>query len=99
MNEKNNLTFTHLFDRIADILDQAKNQIVRTVNSEIVVAYRHNPTIGLVLCSEKNEAIARYSVLNESKQLFAAKYLTSLPSEEELQKELQRERKLLEEKL
>lgn len=58
-----------------------------------------NPTIGLVLCSEKNEAIARYSVLNESKQLFAAKYLTYLPSEEELQKELRRERKLLEEKL
>lgn len=55
-----------------------------------------NPTIGLVLCSEKNEAIARYSVLNESKQLFAAKYLTYLPSEKELQKELQRERRLLE---
>lgn len=56
-----------------------------------------NPTIGLVLCSEKNEAIARYSVLKESKQLFAAKYLTYLPSEDELAKELQRERKLLEE--
>jgi predicted nuclease of restriction endonuclease-like (RecB) superfamily len=57
-----------------------------------------NPTIGLVLCSEKNEAIAKYSVLNESKQLFAAKYLTYLPSEEELQKELQRERSLIERK-
>jgi len=57
-----------------------------------------NPTIGLVLCSEKNEAIAKYSVLNESKQLFAAKYLTYLPSEEELQKELQRERSLIEER-
>lgn len=56
-----------------------------------------NPTIGLVLCSEKNEAIARYSVLKESKQLFAAKYLTYMPSEEELAKELQRERKRLEE--
>jgi len=57
-----------------------------------------NPTIGLVLCSEKNEAIAKYSVLNESKQLFAAKYLTYLPSEEELQKQLQKERSLIEEK-
>ncbi len=56
-----------------------------------------NPTIGLVLCSEKNEAVARYSVLNESKQLFAAKYLTYLPSEAELQEELKRERSLLEE--
>jgi predicted nuclease of restriction endonuclease-like (RecB) superfamily len=57
-----------------------------------------NPTIGLVLCSEKNEAIAKYSVLNESKQLFAAKYLTYLPSEKEPQEELQRERSLIEER-
>ncbi|WP_020589860.1 PDDEXK nuclease domain-containing protein [Desulfobacter curvatus] len=56
-----------------------------------------NPTIGLILCSEKNEAVARYSVLNESKQLFAAKYVTYLPTEEELEKELQRERRRLEE--
>ncbi|WP_321494183.1 PDDEXK nuclease domain-containing protein [uncultured Desulfobacter sp.] len=55
------------------------------------------PTIGLILCSEKNEAVARYSVLNESKQLFAAKYVTYLPSEEELERELHRERRRLEE--
>ncbi|SFW97981.1 PDDEXK nuclease domain-containing protein [Marinospirillum alkaliphilum] len=51
-----------------------------------------NPTIGLILCSERNQTVARYSVLNESKQLFASKYVTELPSEEELQKELERER-------
>lgn len=51
-----------------------------------------NPTIGLILCSERNQTVAKYSVLNESKQLFASKYLTELPSEEELQRELQRER-------
>ncbi len=51
-----------------------------------------NPTIGLILCSERNNTVAKYSVLNESKQLFASKYLTELPSEEELQKELERER-------
>ncbi len=55
-----------------------------------------NPTIGLILCSEKNEAVAKYSVLNESKQLFAAKYLTYLPTEKELQRELKRERELIE---
>lgn len=55
-----------------------------------------NPTIGLILCAEKNEAIAKYSVLSDSKQIFAAKYLQHLPSEEELQRELQRERYLLE---
>lgn len=47
-----------------------------------------NPTIGLILCAEKNEAVARYSVLKESKQLFAAKYITYLPTVEELQREL-----------
>ena len=51
-----------------------------------------NPTIGLILCSERNNTVAKYSVLNESKHLFASKYLTELPSEEELQKEIQRER-------
>jgi hypothetical protein len=51
-----------------------------------------NPTIGLVLCSEKSEAVVRYSVLAEQQQLFAAKYLPNLPSEEELKRELERER-------
>jgi predicted nuclease of restriction endonuclease-like (RecB) superfamily len=55
-----------------------------------------NPTIGLILCSKKNEAVARYSVLHESRQLFAARYLTYLPTEEELQRELERERRLIE---
>lgn len=57
-----------------------------------------NPTIGLILCSEKNEAIARYSVLNDSKQLFASKYMLYLPTEKELEQELMRERKRIEEK-
>ena len=55
-----------------------------------------NPTIGLILCSSKNQAVARYSVLRESRHLFAAKYLTYLPSENELQHELRRERRLIE---
>ena len=50
-----------------------------------------NPTIGLILCSEKNETIARYSVLKESRQLFAKKYRLQLPSEDELAAELKRE--------
>lgn len=57
-----------------------------------------NPTIGLILCSEKNEAIAKYSVLNDAKQIFASKYKLTLPTEEELQTELSRARKRLEEK-
>ena len=55
-----------------------------------------NPTIGLILCSTKNEAIARYSVLAEGRRIFAAKYLKVLPSEDALRRELERERGMLE---
>ena len=55
-----------------------------------------NPTIGLILCSEKNEAVARYSILNDAKQMFASKYKLTLPTEEELQAELTEARKILE---
>jgi predicted nuclease of restriction endonuclease-like (RecB) superfamily len=55
-----------------------------------------NPTIGLILCTERNEAVARYSVLHGSEQIFAARYVTWLPTVEELQAELQRERQLIE---
>ena len=57
-----------------------------------------NPTLGIVLCSNRNEAVVKYSVLHESKQLFASKYLLYLPSEDELKKEIERERKLLDAK-
>ena len=57
---------------------------------------RDNPTIGLILCSRKNEAIARYSVLREGRHIFAAKYVKYLPTEEDLQRELERERRLFE---
>ena len=50
-----------------------------------------NPTIGINLCSEKGQAIVKYSVLEESKQLFASKYKLYLPTEEELALELKRE--------
>ena len=53
-----------------------------------------NPTIGLLLCTETGKDIVRYSVLNGSKQLFAAKYLTYLPSEEDLRKEIERQKEV-----
>jgi predicted nuclease of restriction endonuclease-like (RecB) superfamily len=55
-----------------------------------------NPTIGIILCSEKNEAMVKYSVLEESKQLFASKYMLYMPTEEELIKELSKERERFE---
>jgi predicted nuclease of restriction endonuclease-like (RecB) superfamily len=50
-----------------------------------------NPTIGLILCSNKDDTIVRYSVLEDSKQIFASKYMMVLPTEEEIKMELERE--------
>jgi predicted nuclease of restriction endonuclease-like (RecB) superfamily len=55
-----------------------------------------NPTIGLILCTEKNETVARYSVLNDRKQIFASKYMLCLPTEEQLRMEVEKERRLIE---
>ncbi len=43
-----------------------------------------NPTIGIILCTEKDETIVKYSVLAENEKLFASKYRLYLPKEEEL---------------
>ncbi len=55
-----------------------------------------NPTIGLLLCADKSAAVAKYSILNENKHIFASKYLPNLPSEEQLRREIARERRLIE---
>ncbi len=56
----------------------------------------NNPTIGLLLCADTSTDLARYSILKESKQLFAAKYLTYLPSEEELSREIREQKEFFE---
>lgn len=55
-----------------------------------------NPTIGIVLCTERDNTIVKYSVMNDSNQLFASKYKLYLPTEEELIKELETSRKQIE---
>ena len=55
-----------------------------------------NPTIGIILCTDKSETMVKYSILKESRQIFASKYQTILPTEEELAAMIAREnRKLL----
>ena len=53
-----------------------------------------NPTIGLLLCAETSKDIAHYSILHDSKQLYAAKYLTFLPTEEQLRNEIERQKQI-----
>lgn len=55
-----------------------------------------NPTIGIILCTEKDETVVKYSILNDSKQLFATKYMLYLPTEEELIAEIEREKRAIE---
>jgi hypothetical protein len=55
-----------------------------------------NPTLGLILCSERNAAVAKYSLLADNAQLFASKYQMLMPTEDELRAELERDRALLE---
>ena len=57
-----------------------------------------NPTIGLLLCTETDRTIIKYSVLNDNKNLFASKYVNYLPSEEELINEIERQKTLFESK-
>lgn len=57
-----------------------------------------NPTIGILMCADKDETVVKYSVLNNSEQIFASKYLPYLPTEEELRRELENTGRMLEEK-
>ncbi len=52
----------------------------------------HNPTIGILLCAETDEDVAHYSVLNGNDQLYAAKYLTYMPTQEELRREIEQQK-------
>lgn len=51
-----------------------------------------NPTIGIVLCSETDDDIARYSILHDNNRLFASKYMLYMPTEEELRNEIERQK-------
>lgn len=53
-----------------------------------------NPTIGLLLCSETSKDLARYSILKDSKQIYAAKYLTYLPTSEQLAAEINKQKEI-----
>jgi predicted nuclease of restriction endonuclease-like (RecB) superfamily len=57
-----------------------------------------NPTIGIILCADKDESIVKYSVLADNENLFASKYMLYLPTEDELKHELKKERELIERK-
>lgn len=73
-----------MYVRMYDDLEKSKND---------------NPTIGILLCTETDRTIAKYSVLSENQQLFTSKYLLYLPTEEELAAEIEREKQIIREQL
>ena len=62
------------------------------IYDELVRPEGHNPTIGLLLCADTYEDVAHYSVLSSNDQLFAAKYLTYMPTKEELRREIEQQK-------
>jgi len=59
---------------------------------ELMCPQGHNPTIGLILCADTDDDVAHYSVLKGSDQLFAAKYLTYMPTQEDLRREIEQQK-------
>ena len=59
---------------------------------EMMLPQGHNPTIGLILCADTDDDVAHYSVLNCSDQLYAAKYLTYMPSRADLRREIEQQK-------
>ena len=58
-----------------------------------------SPPIGIVLCTDKKDAVVRYILSEDNKQIFASKYKLYLPTEEELVRELKHRRALIEERM
>ena len=86
-----------LFDlKIGKITHQDVGQMdmYRRMYDELKCTEGDNPTIGIVLCSETSHDIAKYSILNGHEQLFAAKYMPFLPTEEELRREIERQKEI-----
>ncbi|OPC59011.1 DUF1016 domain-containing protein [Elizabethkingia miricola] len=91
-----------LFDlKIAKLTHQDADQMDMYIRmfDDLKKQPEDNPTIGIILCTEKDETVVKYSILNEHKQLFATKYLPYLPTEEELAAEIKREKLFLKQKL
>lgn len=91
--------------QVSDTEKVSLNQIARLflnqdVSSEVPVPTDSNmafdaPTIGVLLCTDTDNTIARYSVLHDNEQLYATKYMTYMPTEEELRNEIEQQKRFL----
>nr|WP_225917676.1 PDDEXK nuclease domain-containing protein [Pseudomonas zanjanensis] len=81
------------------LLPQDDPQLAPLINElgELIRQARQKPTVGIILCAQKDESVVRYSVLQGNEQLFTSQYQLVLPTEEELRNALDREQARLEE--
>ena len=75
--------------------DVGQSDMYVRMYDDLVKGEDDNPTIGVLLCTETDNTIAKYSVLHESEQLFAAKYMSFMPTEEELRREIEKTKTFL----
>lgn len=102
---KNEINILEKKEKVQDLkLDKLTHQdigqmdfYVRYYDNEIK-AEDDNPTIGIILCPDKKDTIVKYSVLNDNKNLFASKYQLYLPTEEELAREIEKQKEEFEDK-
>jgi len=76
--------------------DIGQMDMYRRMFDDLVKPEGDNPTIGILLCSDKSETVVKYSVINDNNQLFASKYLPYMPTKEELIAEIERNKLLIE---
>lgn len=77
---------------LQDKLEYGQMDMYVRMYDEMMLPQGHNPTIGLILCADTDDDVAHYSVLNGSDQLFAAKYLTYMPSRADLRREIEQQK-------
>lgn len=74
--------------------DVGQMDMYRRMFDDQICAKDDNPTVGIVLCGETDEAIARYSILHDNKNMFAVKYSTVMPPEDVLKREIENQKEL-----
>lgn len=73
--------------------DIGQLDMYRRMYDELVKGEDDNPTIGVLLCTDTDKTVAKYSVLHDNDNLFAAKYMAYMPTEEELRKEIEQQKR------
>lgn len=79
-----------------DYQDVGQMEMYVKIYDEKERAEGDNPTIGILLCADTDEDVARYSSMHDNDQLFAAKYLTYMPTKEELRREIEQQKQIFE---